>query len=983
MSIWDLAGEEQKAPEKEVKKEVKKVREPKNTDPSKVAVEDFNYDMLDRFNKNDLSEHKYIAKELGFNYIEIKDKETKKVIEKYVDRYNFNGETIRICPEPITFLQNYNNVSDSKKDANDKFREDLKSFKTIDLNYTPTYEEKPMWLNKTLNGINLRPGRFIGNEETFKPISMNDDGVHGLIVGRTGSGKSVFINQLILSLITEYSPWELDLYLADFKKVELSRYMNDSDEHNDNIMYTPHVKACAATSEIRYVISLMKNLVDRMNARNEFFTRLGITKIKDFRTTYNLVLPRVLLIVDEFQQLFTEASTREAEEIQFLLNSITKLGRATGFHLIFASQEMSGTLNSNTLSNFKIRMALPCEDNISRDILGNSAAARLERNFILINTDSGDEIQNKKYHVPFIETEEKDSDGENKKHKKTDFFTYLDNIKLCSKRYDLSYKTDTQKFYREELQEKEIKFIADLDRVKDAKNIKVKELRKELFDAIVLGKTVLYTEKKNDKVTMYLEKGRNKGIIITSPDTSDIANIRKLLAENLTRSDDKINHVELNLNKIVNAKYNLSNHIDNLTNLETLDFVNFARWLKFSRAKLENITKDKELVSELRDIVNSNDIENNNLDILEEKERQLTEINEAINQLDVDNNYENKLLSKLLEEAYNDIRINGIACDVNDIEIYKKFKEFNNGSTQSIVDTALESLDMNIDNWNTELESEQNDAKINEISFCIVNANIIRELITYFINRYNNQSYELEYDFSIWNLDLNEVYNRLIDDINSVKQLEESISEAKELNDIKTNLEKEIEDIKNSNKENDLIRKIINMLTIDVLNNLDIKTDLSDIKYEKTHNNINLINNFKGFNKMLIEECQIMISIILGKIEKYNKYILWINGLDEIQEFGDDLVPVIIDSINYDILVIANASTLLDDVLLRRTFDYAFVTGRVEKLYDNYDLGYTKPSLNSIVVNSIVRSKAMEIPFKIYKSDNDEVKTHHFLDDLL
>lgn len=980
MSIWDLAGEEQKAPEKEVKKEVKKVRVPKNTDPSKVAVEDFSYDMLDRFSKNDLSEHEYIAKDLGFGYIKIKDKQTKEITAKYVDKYNFNGETIRICPEPITFLHDYDSVSNSKKAANDKFREDLKSFKTIDLNYTPTYEEKPMWLNKTLNGINLRPGRFVGNEETFKPISMNDDGVHGLIVGRTGSGKSVFINQLILSLITEYSPWELDLYLADFKKVELSRYMNDSDEHNEYIMYTPHVKACAATSEIRYVISLMKNLVDRMNARNEFFTRLGITKIKDFRTTYNLVLPRVLLIVDEFQQLFTEASTREAEEIQFLLNSITKLGRATGFHLIFASQEMSGTLNSNTLSNFKIRMALPCEDNISRDILGNSAASRLERNFILINTDSGDEIQNKKYHVPFIETEEKESDSE--KPKKTDFFTYLDNIKLCSKKYDISYKTDTQKFYREELQEKENEYIKDLDRVKDAKNTKVKELSNELFDAVVLGKTVLYTEKKNDKVTMYLEKGRNKGILITSPDTSDIANIRKLLVENLTRSEDHINHVELNLNKIVNAKYVLSNHLNNLQNLETVDFVNYARWLKFSRAKLESVLKDDKFVNELRDFVNNNTT-NNNSDTIEEKESKLTEINEEIKQLEVDDNYENNLLIKLIEEAYTDIRINDTICDIKDTDIYKKFKKFNIGNTQSIIDTVLESLNTSIEDWNVELESADNEDIINEKTFCIFNANIIKELIIYFINRYNNMPYEAENNFSFLNLDFNEVYNRLIDDINSIKQIEENLNELDELNNVKNHLEKEIEDIRNNSANNDIVRKIINMLTIDLFNTLEINHNISDIKYEIAYNSITLINNFVGFNKMVIDECQIMIDVLLGKIEKYDKYILWINGLDEIQEFGDDLIPVIIDSINYDILVIANASTLLDDILLRRTFDYVFVTGRVEKLYDSYDIGYTKPTLNSIVINSAVRSKALEIPFKIYKSENDKVKTHHFLDDLL
>ena len=88
-----------------------------------------------------------------------------------------------------------------------------------------------------------------------------------------------------------------------------------------------------------------------------------------------------------------------------MLNAITKLGRATGFHLVFASQEMSGTLRGNTLANFKIRMTLPCNKEISMDILGNGAAADLERGYVLVNTESGNEIDNLKYRVPFIQTE--------------------------------------------------------------------------------------------------------------------------------------------------------------------------------------------------------------------------------------------------------------------------------------------------------------------------------------------------------------------------------------------------------------------------------------------------------------------------------------------------------------------------------------------------------------------------------------------------
>ena len=85
-------------------------------------------------------------------------------------------------------------------------------------------------------------------------IQLGDQNVHGLIAGRTGAGKSVFLNTLIHNLLTEYSPWELDIYLADFKKVELSRYLTK--------YKTPHINTVAATSEIRYVISMFQYLVD-------------------------------------------------------------------------------------------------------------------------------------------------------------------------------------------------------------------------------------------------------------------------------------------------------------------------------------------------------------------------------------------------------------------------------------------------------------------------------------------------------------------------------------------------------------------------------------------------------------------------------------------------------------------------------------------------------------------------------------------------
>ena len=73
------------------------------------------------------------------------------------------------------------------------------------------------WYNTTIKGINLRPGRKDGDNRLPDPIVMSGENTHGIIAGTTGSGKSVFLHNLILNLMVEYSPWELELYLADFK----------------------------------------------------------------------------------------------------------------------------------------------------------------------------------------------------------------------------------------------------------------------------------------------------------------------------------------------------------------------------------------------------------------------------------------------------------------------------------------------------------------------------------------------------------------------------------------------------------------------------------------------------------------------------------------------------------------------------------------------------------------------------------------------
>ncbi len=350
-------------------------------------------------------------------------------------------------------------------------------------------------------------------------------------------------------MLTEYAPWELDLYLADFKKVELSRYMSK--------YKTPHLKTCAATSEIRYVITMLTHIVDCMQARQDLFTRLGIQKISEFRKKYNVVLPRVVLLVDEFQQMFQEATSRESSVIDDLLMSIIKLGRATGFHLLFASQEMSGALSGKALANFKIRFALPCDGSVSADILGNSAAATLERGFVLVNTESGKEYQNKRYKVPLIpDDEEIQPDGT---IKESYFYKVLREYTDEAKSY--SYEKN-KTFYQEDAQDEieELEARLDHEKVKEKKASQLRDGR--YFDIFTLGNGVVYSDKRYDMETFFLERGRNKNVFVICPDVDDLAYVQKLLAVNFKHSTmGETRHFYFDFNPILSAKYQIKTDI--------------------------------------------------------------------------------------------------------------------------------------------------------------------------------------------------------------------------------------------------------------------------------------------------------------------------------------------------------------------------------------------------------------------------------------
>lgn len=500
---------------------------------------------------------------------------------------------IKVCPEPSFFLKEI-----TKYDTSSKKQETFVEFaKKIE----ETVVEKPnnnIWFNKTANGINIRLGNRDGDTGNQEPAILGDDCVHGVVVGRTGAGKSVLINNIILNLITEYAPWELDLFLVDMKKVELSRYMTNAD---DGSFMTPHISACGATSEVRYIVSIIQYLSDCMKARQALFAALGVQKIKDFREKYSkefgvdFVLPRILLLVDEFQQMFLEASGKERKILDECITAITKLGRATGVHLLFASQEMSGALGSKELANFKLRIALPCDAAISEQILGNSAASKIEEKGItLVNKKGGSkEEDNILYRTPFID----DKEGED--GSASEFQRYLLEIHNTSA---VSRFKKVQKFYQEDTQEK----IEKISVIKNSLSIKRQvdayvRNNPALIDAFILGTGVLYTNKKNDYESFFIEQGKKRNIGILCAKDKDVGNTLKTLAENFRYSSVRYEHKVIYESEILRSVYpalisDLDKDTHSVTEMNFQDYYSSKeKNLNTIIAKLDYLSENKSL----------------------------------------------------------------------------------------------------------------------------------------------------------------------------------------------------------------------------------------------------------------------------------------------------------------------------------------------------------------------------------------------------
>ncbi|MBX9789849.1 MAG: hypothetical protein K2Y37_13110 [Pirellulales bacterium] len=228
------------------------------------------------------------------------------------------------------------------------------------------------WTADSRRGIDIPLGRVGATRLQHLKLGQGI-AQHVLIAGKTGSGKSTLLHALIVNAALRYSPEELELYLIDFKKgVEFKTYVTHA---------LAHARVVAIESEREFGLSVMQRLDAEMHDRGERFRAAGVQDIAGFRDAGHQ-LPRILFIVDEFQEFFV-ADDRLAQEASLLLDRLVRQGRAFGIHVHLGSQTLGGaySLARSTLGQMAVRIALQCSETDAHLILSedNTAARLLSR----------------------------------------------------------------------------------------------------------------------------------------------------------------------------------------------------------------------------------------------------------------------------------------------------------------------------------------------------------------------------------------------------------------------------------------------------------------------------------------------------------------------------------------------------------------------------------------------------------------------------
>ena len=256
--------------------------------------------------------------------------------------------------------------------------------------------------NTTKDGIRIPIGIHGANEIQYLTLGVGGSH-HALIAGVAGSGKSSLLHTIILRTLLQYSPEELVIYLVDFKRgVEFKIYAD---------FILPSFKVVAIESEREFGYNILIALEREQKIRADLFKKSHVDKIEEYREL-GKKMPRVLVIMDEFHELFSNSNDEFAKKSAIIMERIVRQGRAFGVHMILASQSYSNItgIDKVVFDQMTVRIVLKCSK-ADANFLLDGGSTEIDQISIddpgraVYNSEAGNKEYNSHFRIAYIEPE--------------------------------------------------------------------------------------------------------------------------------------------------------------------------------------------------------------------------------------------------------------------------------------------------------------------------------------------------------------------------------------------------------------------------------------------------------------------------------------------------------------------------------------------------------------------------------------------------
>lgn len=331
---------------------------------------------------------------------------SKRELQKFIEDTYFNGKVenvmlgttvtrydILVPPKSIPYFLKLERQFNAHFDTNDcrMFQNGKYVCLEVPNKYRGTYGMKECYSalqeSGNNNGLLISIGEGLDGKCILYDLTQMP---HLLVAGQTGSGKSVFLHEVILSLIMQYSKEQLNLVLIDPKKVEFEFYRG-----------VPCVREIISTPE--RASEKINSLCDEMDSRYKMFSEFSVRDFKSFNQKAQVKLPRIVLIIEELSDLAISSKDNVIKSIQRLLYK----ARACGIHVIISTQRpdsdfMSGKIKSNFQCRAVFSMASRWD---SRVALNKYGAEKLKGNGDgIFRTNNGQ--SNIRFQAPYVHEKE-------------------------------------------------------------------------------------------------------------------------------------------------------------------------------------------------------------------------------------------------------------------------------------------------------------------------------------------------------------------------------------------------------------------------------------------------------------------------------------------------------------------------------------------------------------------------------------------------